>query len=139
MTTETRDEYLCQDYLDRKEIHELSRSYGLSERRVSQILQANGVPRRPRNNHKKALSAAHSRLGLHLYNFRFEHGIDLFDAADAMGWSAITLRKVEKGTTSVELLDLLDIAAYTETKIETLLECVSSWLKFSCYRKYEMF
>ena len=64
MKIEQRDAYLCQDYLDGTKINELARSYGLSERRVSQILQANNVPRRPRpQGGKKPLSHEHARLG----------------------------------------------------------------------------
>lgn len=123
MNNNERDQYVCQDYLDGKEIHELSRIYGLSERRISQILKANKITRRPRNSvEKKALSREHARLGIHLYTFRFDRGIDLFDAADDLGWSAIKLRKIEKGTANVELLDLMDVAAYTEVKIGELLE-----------------
>jgi hypothetical protein len=118
-----RDIYVGQDYREGKEIHELSRSYGLSERRISQILQIRGIPRRPRtSSEKKALSRQHSRIGIHLYNFRFEHNIELFKAVEDLGWSGITIRKVEKGTKELELLDLMDIAAYTQVKIGELLE-----------------
>ena len=118
-----RDGFLCQDYLDGKEINELARSYGVSERRVSQILQSNNIDRRPRAaKDKKPLSAEHVRLGLQLYAYRFERGLDPFEAANELGWSAIKLRKVEQGTTEVELLDLLDIAAYTNLRIGELLE-----------------
>ena len=123
MKIEQRDGFICQDYQDGKDIHELSRSHGLSERRISQILQLHNIPRRPRTvSEKRSLSRGHVRLGLHLYSHRFERGIDLFDAAEELGWSAIKLRKVEKGTTDVELLDLMDIAAYTQMKIGELLE-----------------
>lgn len=123
MKIEQRDAYLCQDYQDGTEINELARSYGLSERRVSQILQANNIPRRPRpQGGKKPLSHEHARLGIHLYTHRFDRGIELHDAANDLGWSTIHLRKVEKGTTNVELLDLMDIAAYTETELGQLLE-----------------
>lgn len=123
MNTTHRDSYLCQDYLDGKEINELARSYGISERRVSQILYQNDITRRPRAaSEKKPLSAEHARLGLHLYTHRFERGVEVYDAANELGWSVIKLRKVEKGTTEVELLDLLDIAAYTGVQIGELLE-----------------
>lgn len=122
-TPQQRDDYLCQDYVSGTEIHELSRSYGISERRVSQILREHGVPRRARLGfEKKPLSAEHARIGLHLHKFRFSRHRDPHTAANELGWSVIKLRKVEKGTTDVELLDLLDIAAYTEISIEKLLE-----------------
>lgn len=123
MNTTDRDSCLCQDYLDGTEIHELARTYGISERRVSQILYGQGIARRPRaTSEKKPLSAEHARLGLHLYSHRFDRGVEVYDAANELGWSVIKLRKVEKGTTDVELLDLLDIAAYTGVQIGELLE-----------------
>lgn len=123
MNTNERDAFLCQDYQEGMEINELARSYGLSERRVSQILRANNIVRRPRvAADKKPLSAEHARIGLHLHKYRFERNLDPHTAATELGWSVIKLRKVEKGTTEVELLDLLDIAAYTEVNIGKLLE-----------------
>ncbi len=59
---------------------------------------------------------------MHLYNYRFDRGLEPYAAAQEMGWSMLTLRKVEKGTYRLELLDLLDIAAYTGVKIGELLE-----------------
>ena len=62
-TTTERDQYICQDYTDGMEIHELSRTYGVSERRISQILHEYDIPRRPRNTQQKtALSNHHTRL-----------------------------------------------------------------------------
>lgn len=122
-TTTSRNEYVCQDYADGMEINELARTYGVSERRISQILVEHRVPRRPKNPvDKKPVSAQHVRLGLYLYNFRFDRGTEPHEAANALGWSVIKLRKIEKGVTSVELLDLFDIAAYTETSYGELLE-----------------
>ena len=122
MNTSSRDDDLCQDYKDGMEINELARAYGLSERRVSQILRSNGIDRRPRRSGgKKALSSMHVRLGLHLYHYRHQNQIDLCVAADEIGWSSIALRKVENGTKEVELLDLIDIAAFTNTPVEKLL------------------
>jgi len=124
MTLHTdRDQYICDDYTTGKEVHELSRAYGISERRVGQILQANGITRRPRSLIAKAsLSQVHTRVGLHLYTFRFNKGIGPHDAANDLGWTVIKLRKIEKGTTEVELLDLLDIAAYTETRLMEIID-----------------
>jgi hypothetical protein len=117
-----RDEFVCQDYHDGKDIHELSRTHGLSERRISQILKDRGIIRRPRNStQKKPLSREHARLGLYLYTFRLEKGFDVYDAANDLGWSRIKLRKIENGIKEVELLDLMDISAYTHTTIEELL------------------
>jgi len=118
-----RDNYICQDYQDGKQLHELARCYGLSEKRVSQILVENNIPRRPRTlRNKKSLSRTHTRIGVHLYTFRHKMDVGVTDAANDLGWSVIKLRKVEQGTTEIELLDLLDIAAYTQTKIGNILE-----------------
>lgn len=122
MPTTIRDNFLCQDYKDGKEINELARSYGLSERRISQILSHRNIPRRPRPMAgKKALSQVHTRIGLHLYTYRFNKKLEAMEAADAIGWGVIKLRKVEKGVREVEILDLLDIAAYTQTPVSKLL------------------
>ncbi|MCG7628947.1 hypothetical protein MHM88_14140 [Epibacterium sp. MM17-32] len=123
MNNNERDKYICQEYKEGGSIGELARTYGLTEERIGQILRENGVPRRPRGvKEKRPLSALHSRIGLHLYNYRFDRGIELYPAAKDLGWSALKLRKVEKGVKEVELLDLLDIAAYTGTKVGELLE-----------------
>lgn len=62
-STIERDQYICQDYTDGMEIHELSRTYGVSERRISQILSENNITRRPRSTQQKsALSNHHTRL-----------------------------------------------------------------------------
>lgn len=123
MSTETRDSYLCEDYASGTEIGELSRMYGICERRVGQILRLNNIPVRPRPvKEKKPLSSQHTRLGLHLYHYRHERGVEPREAADNLGWFVLKLRKVEMGTTSVELLDLYDIAANTETRIEELVK-----------------
>ena len=46
--TESRDKDIAADYNDGKEIGEIARGYGLTERRVSQILRAEGITLRPR-------------------------------------------------------------------------------------------
>ncbi len=121
MKTTERDTYICQDYSDGKEISELARSYGISDRRVAQILRANGVQLRPRSaEEKKPLSPLHARIGMHLYNYRFDRGFEPYSASMEMGWSMLKLRKVEKGVTELELLDLVDIAAFTGCKIVDL-------------------
>ena len=56
-----------------------------------------------------------------LYTHRFDRGMEVIEAAEQLGWSVITLRKVEKGVTTLELLDLMDIAAYTQMTLADLL------------------
>lgn len=118
-----RDKLIVQDYRDGKEIHELRRIWGLSERRISQILRAQGVTRRPRRmGEKQALSRVHARIGLALYEYRTDNGVELFEAANDLEKSAIFIRKVEKGTTAIELLDLIDIAGYIGRELPDLIK-----------------
>lgn len=122
MPNTNRDKYLCQDYRDGKDINELARSYGISERRVAQILRKQGVTLRARSlTEKKPLSAEHARIGMHLYNYRFDRGIEPYEASLQIGWSMLKLRKVEKGVSELELLDLLDIAAYSGVELGELI------------------
>jgi hypothetical protein len=121
--TSERDTLLVQDYADGKEIPELARSSGLGERRVRQILDEQGVERRKKSRAApQALSQRHVALGLRLYNSRFTQRMDVTMAAAALGWSSVRLRKVERGISSVELLDLLDVAEFTGMSVEKLLE-----------------
>lgn len=120
---QSRDEYIVQDYSDGKDIREISRSYGLSSKRVIQILDENEVDRRPqRSGTRGPLSEFHRRLGLHLYNFRYDKGLEPVDVANKLGWSIIKLRKVEQGTTELELLDILDVESYTKTPLSDILK-----------------
>ena len=118
-----RDIFICQDYASGKEINELSRTYGLSERRVSQILTAADIVRRPRKGREKqALSRLHARIGLHLYHYAKENGFDKRDVANDLEKTAIHVGKVYRGLVPLELLDLLDIAAYTQTSVAELIK-----------------
>jgi hypothetical protein len=115
--------YICQDYADGKEVPELARTYGLSSRRITQILNAAGITRRkPKRRDKQALSKVHVRIGLHLYQFRKDKGVDLMDASNDLDPSSIKIRRIEKGTSELELLDLLNIAAYMELNLPDLFD-----------------
>lgn len=122
MDNRERDNYIVQEYQSGMSIGEIARGYGISERRVSQILRENGIALRPRRSEpKRPLSAAHARVGLHLYNYRFARCMELDIAARDLGWSRIKLRKVEKGVRELELLDLLDVASFTRTPLPDIL------------------
>ncbi|MDE4133730.1 helix-turn-helix domain-containing protein [Phaeobacter sp. QD34_3] len=122
MNNRERDDYIAQEYKGGMSIGEIARSYGISERRVSQILREKEISLRPRSSKPKGpLSAAHARVGLHLYNYRFARCMELDFAARDLGWSRIKLRKVEKGVRDLELLDLLDIATFTRTPLPEIL------------------
>lgn len=119
----SRDVYICQDYLDGKEIVDLARTYGLTGTRISQILKAGGIKRRkPNRRDKQALSKLHVRIGLHLYQYRRDNGLDLTTVANDLELSAIKVRRIEKGISELELLDLLNIATYTDTDVSQFLK-----------------
>lgn len=121
-TNEERDNDICHDYKS-TEISELARSYGLSPKRIKQILDEKNVERRPRlTGEKRIISQVHSLIGLHLYSFREAKGLEALVAANQMGWSMIKLRRIEQGLQEIELLDLIDIATYTKTPVAQLLE-----------------
>lgn len=101
----------------------MARTYGLSEKRIKQILKVRKIPRRAykKLTDKQAISQVHVRIGLCLYTYRMDHGIELFEAANDLERSMIRIRKIEKGTSPIELLDLIDIASYTGTTVSELL------------------
>lgn len=122
MKDATRNSHICEEYKDGKEVGDLARTYGLTERRTQQILRANGVVLRPRTTgDKKPISKLHAKIGLALYNYRFDHDIELYDAANDLGWSAIKVRKVEQGVGPIELLDLLDIKSFAKVDFGELI------------------
>lgn len=118
-----RDQYIVQDYQAGQDLKTLSRSYGVTERRISQVLKEQGVAvkRRHREFEREPISSQHERIGRHLVDFRFEKDIDRREAANQLGWGYHKLRKVEEGVAELELLDLLDISTYTETPINEVL------------------
>lgn len=112
MNTAERDRCIREDYVqDRKEVQELARAYGLTTRRIQQIIVAGNIPlRKPRRG--VPVSSGHERIGRLLYNYRFDRGISNLDAARDLGWSIIRLRNVERGLADITVTELIDISAY---------------------------
>lgn len=118
-----RDRDICQEYLEGKEIQELARTYGVGDRRISQILTAAEIKRRsPRGRERKPLSRVHVRVGLKLYQHREDRQLQCTEVGNDLEMSAIRVRKIEKGLAPVELLDLQNLAAYLGVSIQELLE-----------------
>lgn len=73
-TIEQRNADICHDY-NTMEVAELARTYGLSSKRIKQILDEKEISRRPRlAGEKRIISMAHSVVGLNLYSFREAKG-----------------------------------------------------------------
>jgi len=114
-----RDLTICQDARDGKTASEIARAYGLSPRRVQQILRERNV----RNTRIRAtghismspISRVHAKIGQGVYDFRFHRHQRLTDAAEQIGWSAIKFRRVEQGLHDLTLLDMQDLADYLGT------------------------
>lgn len=123
MQNTSRDSCICADYRSGSTTGELAREHGLSETRINQILRSHRVDRRPKfSDAAKVRSSFHARIGEKVYDHRFGLEQDVYDAATAIGISAIKLRKIEKGVCELELLDLLDLAAYIGVEVGELLE-----------------
>ena len=121
-TTEQRNEDICLDY-ETKEINELARTYGLSSKRIKQILDEKHVERRPPSvGERRIISTPHSKIGLHLFSFREQRELTPIQAANEIGWSMIKLRRTEQGLQEIELLDLLILLQYTRTNLVHILE-----------------
>lgn len=120
--TEQRNEDICLDY-ETKDINELARTYGLSSKRIKQILDEKNIERRPlTGGERRIISAPHSKIGLHLFNFRKGRELSPHQAASEIGWSMIKLRRIEQGLQEIELLDLLVLLQYTKTNLVHILE-----------------
>ncbi len=125
-----RDLTICQDARDGKTASEIARAYGLSPRRVQQILRERNIRNtriRP-TGHLQAtpISRVHAKIGRAVYEHRFHRHQRLSDAAEQIGWSAIKLRRVEQGVHDLTLLDMQDLAEYLKT---TAIELWSSYVE----------
>jgi hypothetical protein len=104
-SNEERDRDICSDYAT-IEVAELARIYGLSTKRIQQILAEHDIDRRPRlPGEKKIISQVHSLVGVTLFSHREARGIEAYPAANTLGWSVIKLRRIEQGLQEIELLD----------------------------------
>lgn len=124
VSKEYRNKDILADYDDGKgmAVRELASAYGLSDKQIKNILKAQGVdsiPRQPKVR-EQSISSVHARLGLHLYDYRFEKGHSDYYAANQINLSTLKLRRIERGRQEVDLLTLQDIAAYTETPLDDL-------------------
>lgn len=121
---EMRDLRIKVEYLvDKQEIAALARLHGMSEKRITQILQEQGVTlrKRTRDNTHRPISRLHERIGLRLYDFRVENEISLDTASIDLQMSKIRLRRIEKGEQILDILDVQNIAAYLGTSVTKLL------------------
>ena len=124
MTTTERDQEIRERYTDGATANELSRSYGLSEPRIRQIVA--GVKKGPQGRGQRPVSESHRRLGRKVYDFRFDNQLTRRYVADKLGWSVSKLYNVEEGLVDPTLLDLQDIATLMKTNIGDLLNNVIS-------------
>jgi hypothetical protein len=121
-----RDQYIIQDYKAQTSVKSLARSYGLSDRRIMQILNGQGVEIRPRLKRFEIepISKQHERIGRFIADYVFDNEIDLYQASIAIGWNFSKLRKTIEGIIDIELLDLLDIASYTNRTVAQVISDV---------------
>jgi hypothetical protein len=121
-----RDQYIIQDYKAQTSVKSLARSYGLSDRRIMQILNGQGVEIRPRLKRFEIepISKQHERIGRSIADYVFDNEIDLYQASIAIGWNFSKLRKTIEGIIDIELLDLLDIASYTNRTVAQVISDV---------------
>ena len=115
-----------QHYKAQTSVKSLARSYGLSDRRIMQILNGQGVEIRPRLKRFEIepISKQHERIGRSIADYVFDNEIDLYQASIAIGWNFSKLRKTIEGIIDIELLDLLDIASYTNRTVAQVISDV---------------
>lgn len=119
-----RDQEIRERYQQGLTANELSRSFGLSEPRIRQIVA--GVKKGPQARGQKAVSDAHKRLGRKVYDYRFDNQISRRQMATKLGWSLSKLYHLEEGLVDPTLLDLQDIATYMKVNIGELINNVIS-------------
>jgi hypothetical protein len=121
-----RDHYIIQDYKAQTSVKSLARSNGLTDRRIMQILNGHGVEIRPRPKRFEIepISKQHERIGRSIADHMFDNEVDLYEASNALGWSFSKLRKTIEGITDIELLDLMDIASYTNRTVAQVMSDV---------------
>lgn len=124
MNITERDQEIRERYVDGSTANELSRSYGLSEPRIRQIVA--GVKKGRQGRENKPVSDVHKRLGRKVYDFRFDNQLSRRHVASKLGWSVSKLYNVEEGLVDPTLLDLQDLATFMKTNIGEMLNNVTS-------------
>lgn len=130
MTKDERDQQVVQSYLDGQSAPTVARSFQISEPLVRKILRAKGVKASDRSksapkdlNMNRTLSRTHEKLG---ENLAFTRSMEIKqtrqEAALKIGWTVHKLAAIEKGVFNVTLLDLLDIATYTNKTLVDLVK-----------------
>lgn len=122
MTNAERDQEIIERYIDGATALVLSRSYGLSEPRIRQIVA--GVKKEKRSRQQEPLSEAHRRLGRRVYDFRFDNQLTRRFVATKLGWSIAKLVNMEQGLVDPTLLDLQDLASIMKRNLGELINDV---------------
>ena len=120
--TASRNNDIVHDYTQGSTAVELSRTYGLSEARIRQLVA--GVKKTKRGGDKRPISDTHRRLGLAVYDFRFDNHMTRKSVAHKLGWSVAKLFNMEQGFIDPTLMDLQDLAAYMKQNLGDLLNNV---------------
>ena len=123
-TTTERNKGIVEEYQDGREVAELAREYGVSARRIQQILKMNGVPIRQvrlADADRLPISRVHERIGTKLTDYMWDNELQHNDVANKLGWNIMKLRRVQSGIMDLELLDLIDLASLVATSIDDLI------------------
>lgn len=125
MTIE-RDNMIIEDYLNNRPMVEIRREYGLSERRIFQILSKYGVTvsrkRKEKGAPPRPLSGLHQSIGRRLYDYYFEAEMERPTVAEKLGVSVQVVRRMELGAHNLDLFELQDIAAFMKISVGELLD-----------------
>jgi hypothetical protein len=124
MSTLQRDQEIIERYQGGSTATELSRSYGLSEPRIRQIVA--GIKKVRQGREQRPVSDAHKRLGRRVYDFRFDNQLSRRFMATKLGWSVSKLYNLEEGLVDPTLLDLQDIATFMKCNLGDLINNVFS-------------
>ena len=127
MNTTIRNQQMKEEFLlDRRSTTELARMYGMTERRVRQILEEQDVrinqKSRIKSDTSQPISKLHIRIGQRLYDYRFTEGFELEEVSLSLNMTKVRIRKIEKGEQELELMDLQNIARYLGMTVSQLIE-----------------
>lgn len=125
MDNTERDQGIAQKYSKGRPASRLSIEFGLSVPHVRRILKEQGAvagKREGRMEEDKIINPLHAKLGMRLYNFRFNKMNDVSMASDLLGWSVRKLRGIEQGKTLLTLTDIEAVAGYMQLSIGELMK-----------------